>query len=264
MVVARTGTIDGPLPGGTANRGRVVKVGDTVRRPAGAYSPAVHALLTHIADEGFTHAPTVVALDGNIEVLSYLYGDAAIDPIPQWALTTEALTSVGVLLRQFHESVASFDGNGRHWQRPIPKRWRGPIVTHNDTHPANIIFRDGRATGLIDFDLAAAGCAAWELAVAACFWAPLRSDADIRDARRSDQLARFRQLLDGYGADEHLRHEVVDACIDANQWIADIIQEASELGHPAFGRLWSEQADMYARAHEWLGRHRAGLDIAVR
>jgi Phosphotransferase enzyme family len=263
MAMASVSTADGPLVGGTANRGRVVKVGSTVRRPAGAHTPSVHALLHHLAHRGFARAPKVVGLVGDTEVLTYLEGDAAIDPIPSWALTIEALVSVGVLLRDFHDSVRSFDAEGMRWQRPIPTRWRGHLITHNDTHPANIIFRDGRATGLIDFDLCAPGSRAWELAVAACFWSPLRGDEDIADSRSGAVLARFRLLLDGYGADEQLRREVVEACPDANRWIADIIEEASQLGHPAFGRLWAEQGDMYARAHDWIAAHRRALDDAA-
>jgi Ser/Thr protein kinase RdoA (MazF antagonist) len=263
MVMTTAIAADGPLVGGTANRGRVVKVGDRVRRPAGGYTPAVHALLNHLTAAGFTHAPAVVALETDTEVLTFLEGNAAIDPIPPWALTEEALVSVGTLLRRFHDRAASFDAEGRVWQRPVPERWRKDLVTHNDTHPANVIFRDGRATGLIDFDLAAPGCAAWELAVAACFWAPLRSDLDIKDSRRTHTTTRFRQLLDGYGASESLRREVIEACLDANQWNADIIEEASTRGHPAFGRLWAEHADMYRRARQWILGHRAELEQAV-
>jgi hypothetical protein len=38
-----------PLGGGNMSSG-VVRVGDTVRRPAGPWTPAVHALLTHLRD----------------------------------------------------------------------------------------------------------------------------------------------------------------------------------------------------------------------
>jgi hypothetical protein len=40
------------LEGGYA--GGAVRAGDTVRRLAGPWTPAVHALLTHLADKGFT------------------------------------------------------------------------------------------------------------------------------------------------------------------------------------------------------------------
>jgi Ser/Thr protein kinase RdoA (MazF antagonist) len=264
MVMTRYRPADGPLPGGTANRGRVVKVGDTVRRPSGVYSPAVHALLTHVAAAGYDGAPRVIALEEETEVLTYLDGEAALDPMPAWALTSEALLSVGELLREFHLCAATFPHDGRTWQRQIPARWRGDLITHNDTHPANIIFQDGRATGLIDFDLAAPGCPAWELAVAACFWAPLRSGEDITDSRQGETTARFRHLLDGYGADQELRRQVVEACVDANAWIAGIIEEASRRGHPAFGQLWADHADMYARAHDWLLAHEGTLATAAR
>ena len=36
---------------------------------------------------------------------------------------------------------------------------------------------------VIDFDLAAPGSVAWELAVAACFWAPLWDERDIEDSQ---------------------------------------------------------------------------------
>ena len=42
-----------PLAGGNMSAG-VVRVGDTVRRPAGPWTPAVHALLTHLHEAGFS------------------------------------------------------------------------------------------------------------------------------------------------------------------------------------------------------------------
>src|ERR1700728_3875724 len=50
-----------PLFGGTANRGRVVRVGDTVERPIAPCWPATHALLAHLAAAGFDGAPRVLA-----------------------------------------------------------------------------------------------------------------------------------------------------------------------------------------------------------
>src|SRR5437588_345826 len=52
---------DGPLAGGTANRGLVIRVGDTVLRPAAPCRPATHALLGHLAAAGFGGAPRVLA-----------------------------------------------------------------------------------------------------------------------------------------------------------------------------------------------------------
>ncbi len=276
----RLPTEDGPLAGGTANRGRVVRMGDTVHRPAGIHTPAVHRLLTHLAASGFTGSPRVVEdgdVDqglGRVEVLTYIEGSAATEPLAPWALTEGAVASVGELLRDYHRHASTFGPGGSataapvdetmRWQRPVPARWRGTLITHNDVNPANVIFRDDRAVALIDFDLAAPGTPAWELAVAACFWAPLRDDSDIGDSRRGVGLERFRMLLDGYRASPALRADVVTATPDANAWIAAIIHDASLRGHPAFGRLWAAEAEIYARADTWLRLNRGRLTAAAR
>jgi hypothetical protein len=49
-----------PLAGGNVSGG-VVRVGDTVRRPAGFWTPAVHALLKHLHEAGFRGAPDFLA-----------------------------------------------------------------------------------------------------------------------------------------------------------------------------------------------------------
>jgi hypothetical protein len=260
----RTWTGDGPLLGGTANHGRVLRVGDTVHRPAGPFTPAVHALLSHLDASGFPGSPRVLSADDRTEVLGYIGGAAATEPVAEWALTDAALASVGTLLREYHRHVASFDGSGHVWQRPIPRRWRGPLVTHNDLNPANVIFRDGRAVAFIDFDLAAPGTAAWDLAVTACFWAPLREATDIADSRRDRVLHRYRVLLDSYGAGPAERRDVALAAGAANRWIADVIEEAASRGHPAFGRLWQHAMGMHGRASAWLNTHTDELLVAGR
>src|SRR5260221_6573384 len=51
-----------PLAGGNMSSG-VVRVGDTVRRPAGPWTPAVHALLAHLHAVGFDGAPRPLGVD---------------------------------------------------------------------------------------------------------------------------------------------------------------------------------------------------------
>src|SRR3954462_6634743 len=76
------------LFGGTANRGQVVRVGETVRRPQRPSSPATHALLRHLAEVGFDGPPRFLGVDEESrEVLSYVPGTAVTPPFPEWALT---------------------------------------------------------------------------------------------------------------------------------------------------------------------------------
>jgi hypothetical protein len=243
------------LRGGTANRGLVRRIGDSVHRPRGPYSGAVHQLLRHLERSGFTGAPRVLGAYGRTEVLSYIHGRAAYPPVPDWALTDDALVTVADLLRAYHQHVAGFSPADPGWQRPVPRRWHGPLITHNDTHPANVIFRDGVAVALIDFDLAARGSVAWELAVAGCFWAPLLDPHDVADSRQGRGIERFHLLLDSYGASPEVRRNAAEAGLSAINWIADIIQEGSVQGHPAFSRRWSETAAQYRRARPWIQAH---------
>ena len=108
---------------------------------------------------------------------------ASVPPLPEDKLTERALISVAELLRRYHQAVASFDPAGYGWPRPVPARFAGPLVSHNEVHPANVIFRGGRAVALIDFDLAGPGSPARDLAAAARHWTPLY-DEELRHHHR--------------------------------------------------------------------------------
>src|SRR3954451_19946020 len=188
------------LVGGTANRGQVVRVGDTVRRPQRPTSPATHALLRHLADVGFDGAPRVLGVDQlGREVLSFVPGTAITQPYPSWALTDDALASVAHLLSAFHAAVSTFDALPHRWPSSPPSPFTGELVSHNDLNLDNVVFRNGRAVALIDFDLASPGSRLWDVACAIRLWAPVRPDERIRDARKGRTLDRIRVFLAGYG-----------------------------------------------------------------
>ena len=147
------------LLGGTANRGQVVQVGDTVRRPQRPTSPATHTLLRHLADVGFAGAPRFLGVDAlGREVLSFVPRAAVTPPYPAWALTDEALARVAGLLRDYHRAVSTFDPGPCAWPASPPAPFAGELISHNDSNLDNVVFRDGRAVALIDFDLASPGC----------------------------------------------------------------------------------------------------------
>src|ERR1700726_2077322 len=85
---------DGPLSGGTANRGLVIRVGDTVLRPTAPCWRATHALLAHLSAVGFDGAPRVLAATPATEMLTYMDGQAAVLPLAGEMLTDAALISV--------------------------------------------------------------------------------------------------------------------------------------------------------------------------
>jgi hypothetical protein len=189
-----------PLLGGTANRGKVVRVGNTVRRPLRRTSPATHALLCHLTDIGFDGAPRFIGIDSQQrEVLSYIPGTAVTPPYPDWALTDEALVSVAELLRAYHQAARTFDCTSYAWPSSPPEAYKGDLISHNDPNLDNVVFRAGKAVALIDFDLASPGCRLWDIACAARLWAPLRPACYISDIRCGRVLGRFRLFVTATG-----------------------------------------------------------------
>ena len=77
------------------------KVGDTVRRGTGPWTPAVHALLRHLERVGFDGAPRVLGTDERgREILSYVPGVTPDRASPE-AVTEQTLAEVGRLLRRY-------------------------------------------------------------------------------------------------------------------------------------------------------------------
>jgi mutator protein MutT len=125
------------------NVGGAVRVGATVRRPAGSWTPAVHALLSHLHHVGLDAIPRVLGVDDDgREILEYVPGDTADahDPWPAWVWSDALLVQVARWLRRYHDAVASFRPRG-------PVEWRfGPqtlsddeIVCHFDVAPYNVV-----------------------------------------------------------------------------------------------------------------------------
>jgi hypothetical protein len=253
-----------PLPGATANRGLVIRVGDTVRRPTAPCWPATHALLAHLAAVGFDGAPRVLAADSSTEVLTYIHGQAAVPPAPADTLTDAALISIAELLRSYHRAVRSFDPAGYRWPRSIPRRFRTGLVSHNDVHPANLIFRAGRAVALIDFDLAGPGSAVWDIATAARTWAPLQDEQDVTDSRQGRALERFRLFLHACELTRADRRRVAEAIVPNHDWTYAIVTEAAAAGHQGFADHWHRVAGSVARERRWCRRYQRDLFAAAR
>ncbi len=94
VTVAAVTEVPQQLPGGLGNQGQVVRIGDTVRRPAGPHSEAVNNLLEHLRTSGFDVAPTVLGRDPEgRDVHKWIDGDVPIAPFPAWALADLAMAA---------------------------------------------------------------------------------------------------------------------------------------------------------------------------
>ena len=258
------GRIDIELFGGTANLGRVVRRGETVRRPVRANSEGVHALLRHLEEVGFDGAPRFLGIDERgREVLSYIPGEPVTPPFPAWALTDEALRSVARLLRRYHEAAAEFDTRPHVWPMAPPRPFTGHLACHNDPNLANVIFRDGQAVALIDFDLASPAQPVWDVAAAVRLWAPLRSEEYIEDARRGDAVRRMQVFLAASGPAGISPERLIDAVIAHQQWLYGVVAGGATTGNPGFLEYWRRGLPRVVATREWCRANRGRLIAAA-
>ena len=257
------GRTDIELFGGTANLGRVVRRGDTVRRPVRSNGEAVHALLDHLEKVGFDGAPRFLGIDERgREVLSYIPGEPVTPPFPAWALTDDALRSVARLLRRYHDAAADFDVAPWRWSRPPPEPFRGTLACHSDPNLTNVVFRDGRAVALIDFDLAGPGLPVWDVAAAARLWVPLRADEYIDDARHGRVLERLGIFLGAYDGDLD-PEQFIDAVVANHDWLYRVVEDGAVAGNLGFVEYWQEVERRADRTRAWYLEQRAALIAAA-
>ncbi len=229
------------LPGG--NLGGAVRIGDTVRRPTGPWTPAVHALIRHLDAVGFAESPRVVGIDERgREILTYLEGETVGDavPWPAWTRSDATLVEAGALLRRYHQAVVSFvpprDAAWRFTGRPLGP---GEVICHNDCAPYNVVHADGGIVGLIDWDVAGPGHPWQDLAFAAWQWVPLHHPTLLEPGWREppEVPRRLALLLDAYGLAAGERVAAVDAIPARMQASVDRIEAGADAGDPGLRAL---------------------------
>ena len=204
------------LPGG--NVGGAVRIGDTVRRQPGAWTPAVHALLGYL-DGRVTGIPRVLGQDEQgREVLSFLPG-RVVD------VDTELLTDgqIGSLLawtREFHKAVAGFSHPGPWRFFPMAEP---TLVCHNDIAPYNACFAGDVLAGVFDWDLAGPSTPLFELAFIAWNCVPL-----WRDIGPELAAERLELIAASYGT--IAARQILDAVPDRIQLMLDWIPAAAAGG----------------------------------
>ncbi|MEW2293061.1 aminoglycoside phosphotransferase family protein [Streptomyces sp. NPDC006743] len=257
------------LVGGMMNAGAVFRRGESVERPAPRNARALHAYLLALKEHGFDAAPVPVGLtaDGR-EQLTFIPGDVALPPYPDWAMTDAALESVGRLLRRLHATSAAVAvDRDAEWSRDLADPEGGTMLCHNDVCPDNVVFRDGRAAALIDFDLAAPGRPLWDVAMCARYWVPVldpRSAAAVHPAGL-DAPARLRILADSYGLPAGDRADLPRVIEQATEVCRAFVARRVAAGDPVYLQALAERGgwERWDRLQTWLADHRKTFTAAL-
>ena len=244
-----------PLAGGNVSAG-VVRVGDTVRRPAGPWTPAVHALLAHLHEAGFHAAPRPLGLDERgREVVEFVPGTTMWPERFAEVGSRAQLARVGRMIRQFHDAVAGFTPPpDAVWQVVIPPEddGGGEIIAHHDLAPWNLV-TDGASWTFIDWDSAGPGSRLWDFAYAMKAFVPLSADLGWQ---RPDTAARVRILADAYRLDEEQRGRLAPMLARRSRAMYDLLAAGHENGTQPWARLWAEgHGEIWRRDTEYIAQH---------
>ncbi|MFF3371401.1 phosphotransferase [Streptomyces sp. NPDC002680] len=239
------------LPGGFVNA--VVRVGDTVRRPASARTKFVGDLLRLLEAGGWSGAPRCLGVDDEgREVLSYLDGHVAWEPRQPAAVSSdESLVTVARLAREFHDLTAGTHLAGDQ-----------EVVCHNDLSPKNTVYQlsggELRPTAFIDWDLAAPGARIHDIAHVC--WQYLGLGPSVTDVEKTAR--RMRLIVDSYELPDRQRLVPTILWWQDRCWRG--IETQADAGDVAMTRLRDAGVVRHVRsAYRWVSDHRSALERSV-
>jgi hypothetical protein len=221
------------LPGNVAG---AVRVGDTVRRPTGPWTAAVHALLGHLATR-IPCIPRVLGFDElGREILDFLPGRVIDTGTEQ--LTLGQIVSVVTWTREFHTAVAGFTHSGPWRYFPIPSP---TLIGHNDIAPYNVCFAGDELVGVFDWDMAGPSTPLSELAFIAWNCVPL-----WRDTGPDPAAQRLATIATTYGA--FTARQILHAVPQRIQIMLDGIPAAAAAGDHGMANLMARGEPDQSRA----------------
>jgi Ser/Thr protein kinase RdoA (MazF antagonist) len=226
----------------------IVRVGDTVRRPAGPHTDAVDALLTHLHEVGFTGAPRPLGRDGRgRQVLEFVPGEMTMEIDPR------DLPDIGRMLRDLHAATAEFTpppGAVWHTEIPpvgVPGSPAGELICHHDAAPWNLV-RAERGWVLIDWDNAGPGSRAWELAYASLTCCGMRPEQPVPES-----AARLRSFVVGFGLAPGLRPALARLLGVNAGAMYDLLATGARDGRQPWARIFTEDGPFWRGVADYLG-----------
>jgi hypothetical protein len=220
----------------------VVRIGETVRRPTGPWTEAVHALLRHLEAAGFEGASRVLGIDEQRrEILSFLPGG------PE-RHDDAAVAEAARLVRGLHDAAAGFSPPpGARWNFMTAAPREGDVVCHNDLSPANAIYGPAGPRAFVDWDLAAPAPREWDVAYALWRFVPLYTDEDC--VRLGFPVLprgpRIRLFCDAYGLDD--RSAILDVVRRRQLSLYETARERGKAGQQGWADVWRD-----TRGEQWL------------
>lgn len=253
----------------------VLRIGDVVRHPAQPWSASVHALLQFLNESGFVEAPSPGPIDGEDDDVAYIEGISG-DEACALVQSDSAVAEVAQTLRRFHDTVAA-------WEPEVEPTWfdgqtgtgtGDQIVCHGDVGPWNLVWRDDRIVGLIDWEYATVGTRRTDIAYALHYLAPFRDrsywEGVLGMATKPRRRHRMAVFADAYGI--AVDDELVEDVLASQRAGVNLMIKLAERGVArqqqliADGELDREQRAVdwgQARQHKFRRKPKVIMDAAI-
>lgn len=239
----------------------IVRIGDTVHRPAHWWTLAVHQLLNYLQSVGFAYSPRVLGFDDEgREALSFIEGESGGD---SWVkITTDSgLAKFARLLREYHEAIRGFAPSPEsQWAYSVGSPKSGEIMCHGDFGPWNIVWQGDEPVGIIDWDMVLPAQPRFDVLYALQYSAPFCDDATALEWNHfpapPERKHRIAVFTEAYGLED--AGDIVGDVAALQRQVGGFVARLAERGlQPQADWVAQGELDEVEKKAEWTERHRA-------
>jgi thiamine kinase-like enzyme len=239
----------------------VYKKDNMVIRPLEKWSENIHLLMNHFYNNGLP-VPKIIKIDQEYEYTEYINGEM-IHP-KKW--TDEGLFEIGKMVKKLHEIAKNFVQKKNMEWKPWYLRELGKpeICSHGDIAPWNIITKNNKPIGIVDWEYAGPIDTIIELA-RVCWLFPQLHDDDIGKLydlpppeKRGEQI---KIILDAYELNKNDRKGFIEKIMETI--ICETAHEAIDenITFDSVGKLWGMA--WRNRSLYWILRNKKTLENKI-
>lgn len=239
----------------------VFKKDNMVIKPLERWSSNIHSFLSFLYQNNLP-VQKLIKIDDKNEYFEYIEGEQ----IHPYRWTNESLNDIGDFIKRLHNIEKKFDYNEKMEWKPWYLREIGTpnIISHGDIAPWNVITKDGKLIGLIDWEYTGPIDPLIELA-RICWLFPQLHDDDIgKKYNLPSPKIRGKQvkiILDAYGLEKEKRRDFIEKIMEVI--ICETAHEAidNNVTMETIGNLWG--MGWRNRSLYWILRNRKELEKEI-